>query len=229
MKRQLQARTNQQITLKTAIETFGRTDLNPILALVKNFDDLLVFGKAFLTNQLYRSVSYLGEFGKESDTCGHDQERDRLLECHTLRCFTINGQISSKYKDSQGCLTLQRSYISFFCEKSTAEHLLPQLKSREDLYFTMLSHEIEERNFTEDKINMTKYQTVEKWVFYTNMWRKWTYKDICEDEFTRKTASGDKCYKDYNAIFDKLVFVEFVMKEYNGSKESAEVLLEMLR
>jgi hypothetical protein len=223
--------------LEAAIQQYGHTNLNPVLKHIKTFDDLLVFGQAFLSNKLYRSVSYFGEFGKCEDTNGHQKERERLLQIHSFqnRCYTVSGQINDEN---------QRSYISFFCESATAKKLLPQLQARNDIYFMMLCPEGKKYfNFSSNSINLTRIpivnnETNEAYMYPTNMWADLTHECMCNAESTHAASfnnEGDdedeweiQNHPNFDKIFDQLVFVEFCVKEYNYYIETAGILLEML-
>ena len=158
--------------LETVIAKYGMHDLNPIVRRVKTFADVLTFGKAFLNNKLYRSVDYFAMFGKGRDTAGHDQERERLLQLHDLRCYTTCGQINVKDANIE-----QRSYVTFYCERDTADRLLPALEARDDIFYVMSSnHDSTFCNFASDCVNVTKVKQEDgTWRFCTNIWRTHGY------------------------------------------------------
>jgi hypothetical protein len=194
---------------------------------IHTFDDLLVFGKAFLQNKLYRSVVYYGMFGKSADTNGHDTQRDALLKCHNLRCFTTNGQVNQYTQNHQ-----QRSYVDFWCEQTTANKLLEQLMKRFDIYFLVL-HPTQQlvKNFVGSRINLTRLRqdTSQPFDEPTNMWSSHSYEDICAQEKTREGYEDEVGYHEsYNNIFDSLVYIVFCVKEFNYTIEAADILVEAL-
>jgi hypothetical protein len=212
--------------LEELISEYGLTDLNPILKNIHSFDDLLVFGKAFIENKLYRSVNYLGMFGKSSDTDGHDSQRDNLIKCHKYRCFTTGGQINKKTETYQ-----QRSYITFWCEPEIAEKLKIEFEKRNDIYYTLFySNKPNFTNYNTKKINLTRVKINEtEFNEYTNFWPLSSYTEICLNEYTRREKHNEiKYHSNYNNIFQSLVHIELCVKEYNYSIESADILLSCL-
>ncbi len=111
-------------------------DLNKIYKNVRNYKDLIEVNKEFIKGNVpythYYADSFLMEEDIEMDPL-HIQNAGTLLKLHDRGIYTIEGQSGFSAEPT----ILQRSYLEFFLNLTSAFMILPKLFSDDRIYISM--------------------------------------------------------------------------------------------
>jgi len=214
--------------ISSLIDKYGLIDIEPILKNILNFNDLCIFGKAFIENKIYRHIEYYGMFGKSSDSNGHESESSNLIKLHQYGIFTTNGQINILTKDEE-----QRSYLSFYCENKVSNKIISLLLLDSRIYTIIYSfnnnsetniiHNVPSKEIIENKINVTRYLDNDK--IYNNQTNIWF------DSHPLECYSYDE--EDTNIYYDHILnsclHICILCKEYGYKQDTTSILLEIIK
>ncbi len=213
------------------IDKYGLVNIELILENVENFNDLCIFGKAFIENKVYRHIDYLAMFGKSNDSNGHDLVKDNLIQLHQFGILTRDGQINTN-QELNKTIIQQRSYLSFYCKKEVSNIIISNLLLHTNIYtiiFTNDNHVIhnvpKEDTIKNKMINVTRSANASnEWNNCTNIWFD-NRESYCY-YYTSSTLDSDK---EENSIdFDDFIlsdclYITLVFKEYKQYEESEDV------
>jgi hypothetical protein len=221
------------------IDEHGMDDIEPILENIENFNDLCIFGKAFIENKVYRHIDYLGMFGKSEDSNGHDSVTDNLIQLHQFGIVTTGGQINT-ISLCENIYLQQRSYLTFYCTKEVSNTIINELFLKTSIYTIVYTndshiiHNVPKEDMIKDSVNVTRTTTNDfnnKYDNHSNIWldrREGYYYDFVnsDSEEELESINFDELFLN-ECLFITLIFKEY--KNFNKSEDVSSILLEIVK
>jgi len=215
-----------------------------VFSKIKVYEDLCIFGKAFIENRVCGHINYLARFGHGDDSNGHDIETHNLMRLHCYGIVTTGGQCNKKETITAShmvckrtLLEEQRGYLSFFVPKKDGMAMSLLVSLMKDDRVFVISHDPEEEwtcnnlPFVIDKekgynvgfrgINLTRYTFVddESVQLTTNIW-------VQEGEHD---MTGELACEKYPHIQDFLYdcfYIDVTCRDYNADTNCSDIVME---